>query len=92
MTYQGKKVVAICLDDIGYLSVTAAVVQKAVKDGKVGMHNVAKDFVPAASTNPDVCRGSNSRSRKCTVIWLDQLPAEKLITGIDVTIMSVCGK
>ena len=85
MTYQGKKAVAVCLDDIDTtLSSNPTAFRKAVKDGNLGKHNVSKDFVPLDSTNPTIRRETNSRSQKSTVIWLDKLPPnlqEKLQKG-----------
>lgn len=75
-SYQGKSAVAICLDDLaGNLSYSPMAIRKAVKDGQLGRHNVSKDFVPESSTNTNIRRDSNSRSRKSTVIWLGKLPA-----------------
>jgi hypothetical protein len=77
--------VAICLDDIaGTLSYSPMAIHKAIKDGKLGKHNVSKDYVPENSTNPTIRRDSNGRSRNSTVIWLEKLPShikEKLQEG-----------
>ena len=73
VTYQGKQALAICFDDISSLSVSSTEVNKVVKTLKIGMTNLAKDFVPKSSKNPVIRRGSNSKSRKCTVIWTDKL-------------------
>jgi hypothetical protein len=71
----GKKSLGICLDDlVSHLSSSSVEIRNAVKTSGFGRHNIAKDFVPVTSTDPAIKRGSNSRSRKCTVIWLDCLP------------------
>ena len=52
VTYQGEKaVVAICFDNILSLSVSSTEVQKVIKKLKIGMTNLAKDFVPTNSIN-----------------------------------------
>ena len=77
ISYQGKEVLAICLDDISsYLSSTPTKIRQAIKLAKMGNHNVAKDFVSANSNTCVVKRGVNSHSRKCTVIWLCDLPED----------------
>lgn len=77
MCYQGKEVVAICLDDIAsYLSATTKQIRESVKALGFGKNNCAKDFVPKGSTDCVVKRPSNSHSRKCTVVWLDRIPTE----------------
>ena len=81
VTYQGRKAVAICLDDLPQVSTSSRDSQRAVKEGNLGKHNVAKDFVPPNSTDIVIRRGCNSKSRKCTVIWLDQLPSE-IVKGL----------
>ena len=71
----GKKSLGICLDDLAtHLSTSSLDIRNAVKASGFGRHNIAKDFVPITSTNPTIKRGSNSRSRKCTIVWLDCLP------------------
>lgn len=77
MLYQGKEVVAICIDDIAsQLSFTTKQIRDSVKAKGFGSNNVAKDFVPKGSTDSVVRRPSNSHSRKCTVVWLDRIPSE----------------
>ena len=56
------------------MAINPKVIQKAVKDGNLGEHNKAKDFVPPTSTNSVIKRRVNNKSRKCTVIWMDCLP------------------
>ena len=71
----GKKSLGICLDDLAtHLSTSSLDIRNAIKASGFGRHNNAKDFVPITSTNPTIKRGSNSRSRKCTIVWLDCLP------------------
>jgi len=87
VSHQGRKVVAICLDDIESElapSATCTSIRKAVKSERIGVHGVTKDFVPPDSTCSNIKRGVNSHSRKCTVICLDQLPEwlqEQLVEG-----------
>ena len=71
---EGKEVLAVCWDDIPKLLHSPILIQKKIKDAKIGKHNIPKDFVPAGSPDPAIKRAVNSRSRKCTVIWLDKLP------------------
>ena len=74
-SYQGKEVVAICFDDLSdALSSNPTLIRCAIKASKMGAHNIAKDFVPINSEQCDIRRGINSRSRKCTTIWLCTLP------------------
>ncbi len=86
ISYMGHKAVAICLDDVlPHLSADASTIKKAVKTGAVGGHNVAKDFVPPKSEDPSIRRGTNSHSRKCTIVWLEKLPTnlqQSLLQGI----------
>ena len=69
---------AIYLDDLPQVSISSRDSQRAVKEGNLGKHNVAKDFAPPNSTDFVIRRGCNSISRKGIVIWLDQLPSEIL--------------
>ena len=71
---------AICLDDLPQVSISSRDSQRAVKEGNLGKHNVAKDFAPPNSTDFVIRRG-NSKSRKCIGIWLDQLPSE-IVKGL----------
>ena len=76
ITYQGKPVIGVCFDDVTrQIPVTPAVVRDRVKGSGLGKHNISKDFLPTNSTDLTIRRGSNSRSRKCTVIWLEKLPS-----------------
>ena len=75
VSYHGKEVLAICLDDISYIfSNPTLTIRQQLKETNMGKHNIPKDFVPADSINPIIKRKINSYSRKCTVIWLDTLP------------------
>ena len=73
VTYQGRKAIAMCLDDME-LSTPATVIRNMIKEERKGIHNVSKDFVPTKSENPNVKRAVNSYSRKCTIVWTDTLP------------------
>ena len=76
ITLQGKPAVAICLDDLQTsLTATPIAIRTVAKDRNMGKHDVSKDFVPVDSKNPFIRRNSNSRSRKCTVVWLEDLPS-----------------
>ena len=85
VSFEGKQAMAICLDDIGeHLQHDCNLIRQSVKENGLGKHNVAKDFVPTDSTNCKIRRGSNSHSRKCTIIWLETLPIdlqEKVLQG-----------
>ena len=73
----GKKSLGLCLDDLAsHLSSTSLDIRNALKASGFGRHNIAKDFVPMNSSNPTIKRGSNARSRKCTIVWLDCLPQD----------------
>ena len=82
--YQGKSAIAICFDDILSLSVPLSDIRHVVRWQKLGITNIAKDFVPTNSTNAIIRRGSNSMSKKCTVIRTSTIPSElkdRLLTG-----------
>lgn len=85
VSYQGKQAVAVCVDDLSApLHISTDNVRRAVKESGCGKHNVAKDFLAIDSTNPVIKRGVNSRSRKCTVVFVDILPdslQQKLLRG-----------
>ena len=93
LTCQGKPAVAICLELSDALSLSSSSIQAAVKHAEMGKHNVSRDFVPIDSTNARIKRSTNnSKSKKCTVVWLDQLPPslqEKLQRGESLECMSV---
>ena len=72
-----KKSSGVCLDDLAsHFSSSSLDIRNAVKASGFGRHNIAKDFVPVNSTNPTIKRVTDSRSRKCTIIWLDCLPQD----------------
>ena len=74
--FEGQRVVAVCLDDLSsILTFDPKTVRRAVKETGMGRHNKSKDFVPSSSTDPVIRRQGNSHSRKCTVVWLEKLPA-----------------
>ena len=74
ITYQGKPIVGVCFDDVTWqIPVTVTAVRDCVKQSGLGKH-VSKDFLRTNSTGLTIRRGTNSRSRKCTVIWLEKLP------------------
>jgi len=57
-TWNGKAVLAICLDDFaGHCFIgTSETLQKRVKNTNMGRHGVTKDFVPFGSRNPIISR------------------------------------
>ena len=77
VSYQGRKVLAICWDDIYHsLSESPSVIREAIKTSKMGINHVAHDFVPKNSTDSNIKRGVNSYSRKCSVLWVDVIPKD----------------
>ena len=59
--YQGKEVLAVCLDDTAqHLSVAPKQVCDSIKALGWGNNNLARDFVPKGSTNSIVRRPTNS--------------------------------
>ena len=85
ITCQGKPVIGICFEDVKqHIPFTPNIVRDCIKVAGLGKHNQAKDFVPLNSTDTIIRRGSNNRSRKCTVVWLERLPStlkETLMEG-----------
>ena len=75
ISYQGKPVIAMCLEDIAStLKIELDRVRHSIKESGIGKHNISKDFLPVESVNMTIKRGQNCRSRKCTVVWLENLP------------------
>ena len=60
-------------------------IKKLVKAMKYGKSNVTKDFLPLSSQSVNIKRPLNSRSRKCTIIWLDKFEdtlRERILRGM----------
>jgi len=76
VSYQGKPVLAICLEDVAqlFLPYTTKAFRQCVKKDGLGATNISKDFLPSTSKSATIRRGSNCRSRKCTVVYMDELP------------------
>ena len=68
---QGKRAVAVCLDDIPQLSNTTTRVRYAIREADMGRNNVPKDFLASNVEGVRIVRGKTSRQRKCSVIWLE---------------------
>ena len=76
LSYQGRKAIAVCWDDISHLSFPLRTIREAIKTSNIGVNHVARDFVPKDSNNAVIKRGNNSYSRKCSIIWTDTLPQD----------------
>ena len=84
ISYQGMSVLGVCFEDVAQqLPDTPSYIWECVKMAGLGKHNVAKDFLPTNSTNLVIRRGSNSHSRKYTVILLEKLPVRLKDTLIE---------
>ena len=70
ISVQGKPAVGICLKDLQFLSTP---IKEAVKDSGLGKSGVSKDFLMPGSKLTSITREKETKSRKCTVIWLDKL-------------------
>lgn len=90
---RGNKAGGVCLEDADVrITGRFQAVRNAVKDANMGRSNVAMDFLGEESTDCKIMRGRNSRSRKCTVSWMEKLPGalqQGLVQCIDV-FMIVC--
>ena len=66
---------AICIEDVAkHLPHPASTFRQCVKKDGLGANNVSKDFLPSKSKSTTIKRGSNCRSRKCVVVYMDKLP------------------
>lgn len=75
VSYHGKPVLAICLEDVAQqLPYPTSVFRQSVKKDGLGANNISKDFLPSTGESTIIKRGSNCRSRKCTIVLMEKLP------------------
>ena len=90
LSYLGRKGLAICWNAV--LTSTPAVIREALKSSGMDANHISCDFVPKNSSNFVIKRGTNSHSRKCSVVWVDKLLevlAYKVKQGV-IYILTLC--